>query len=78
MISAGTVCPIDGKIGAEAMALWAKYGHERPDYKTYVKRMDDRKKADKKAEKEMTQELEKMDKLKAKEEARKIEWKEPK
>ena len=33
MISAGTVCPIDGKIGAEAMALWAKYGHERPDYK---------------------------------------------
>ncbi len=78
MISAGTVCPIDGKIGAEAMALWAKYGHERPDYKTYVKRMDDRKKADKKAEKEMTQELEKMDKLKAKEEAKKIEWKEPK
>jgi hypothetical protein len=72
MISAGTVCPIDGKIGAEAMALWAKYGHERPDYKIYVKRMDDRKKADKKAEKEMTKELEKMDKLKAKEEAKKI------
>ena len=41
MISAGTVCPIDGKIGAEAMALWAKYGHERPDYNTYVKRMTD-------------------------------------
>jgi len=61
MISAGTVCPIDGKIGAEAMALWAKYGHERPDYKTYVKRMTARKKADKKAEKEMTKELEKMD-----------------
>ena len=78
MISAGTVCPIDGKIGSEAMKLWAKYGHERPDYKIYVKRMDDRKKADKKAEKEMTQELEKMDKLKAKEEAKKIEWKEPK
>ena len=72
MISAGTVCPIDGKIGAEAMALWAKYGHERPDYKTYVKRMDDRKKADKKAEKEMTKELEKKNKLKAKEEAKKI------
>ena len=62
MISAGTVCPIDGKIGAEAMALWAKYGHERPDYNTYVKRMTDRKKADLKAEKEMTRELEKMDK----------------
>ena len=62
MISAGTVCPIDGKIGAEAMALWAKYGHERPDYNTYMKRVKDREKADKKAEKEMTKELEKMDK----------------
>ena len=56
MISAGTVCPIDGKIGAEAMELWAKYGHERPDYKIYVKRMDDRKKADKKAEKKILKE----------------------
>ena len=62
MISAGTVCPIDGKIGAEAMALWSKYGHERQDYDTYVKRMKDRKKADLKAEKEMTKELDKMDK----------------
>ena len=68
MISAGTVCPIDGKIGAEAMALWAKYGHERPDYNTYMKRVKDREKADKKAEKlrlkeeaNMTKELEKMD-----------------
>jgi hypothetical protein len=67
MISAGTVCPIDGKIGAEAMALWAKYGHERPDYNTYMKRVKDREKADKKAEKlrikeekKMTKELEKM------------------
>jgi len=61
MISAGTVCPIDGKIGKEAMALWSRYGHERPDYKTYVKRIKDRQKADKKAQKEMTKELEKMD-----------------
>ncbi len=51
MISAGTVCPIDGKIGAEAMALWKKYGHERPDYNTYMKRVTAREKADKKAEK---------------------------
>ena len=72
MISAGTVCPIDGKIGKEAMALWSRYGHERPDYKTYVKRIKDREKADKKAQKEMTKELEKMDRLKAKEEAKKI------
>ena len=62
MISAGTVCPIDGKIGKDAMQLWSKYGHERPDYKTYVKRMKDRKKADAKAEKEMTKELDKQDK----------------
>ena len=62
MISAGTVCPIDGKIGKDAMQLWSKYGHERPDYKTYVKRMKDREKADLKAEKEMTKELEKQDK----------------
>ena len=61
MISAGTVCPIDGKIGKEAMALWSRYGHERPDYKTYVKRIKDRQKADKKAQKEMTKELNKMD-----------------
>ena len=46
MIQAGTPCPIDGKIGKEAEALWSKYDHERPDYKTYVKRMDDRKKID--------------------------------
>ena len=69
MISAGTVCPIDGKIGAEAMALWAKYGHERPDYNVYMKRVTAREKADKKAEKlkfkeeaRMTKEFNKIDK----------------
>ena len=69
MISAGTVCPIDGKIGAEAMALWAKYGHERPDYNVYMKRVTAREKADKKAEKfrlkeeaRMTKEFNKVDK----------------
>jgi hypothetical protein len=46
MIQAGTPCPIDGKIGKEAEALWSKYDHERPDYKTYVKRMDNRQKID--------------------------------
>ena len=57
MIQAGTPCPIDGKIGKEAEALWSKYDHESPDYKTYVKRMYDRQKIDEeeaklKAEKE--------------------------
>jgi len=48
MIQAGTPCPIDGKIGSEAMSLWSKYDHERPDYKTYVKRMKKREVIDKK------------------------------
>ena len=84
MIQAGTPCPIDGKIGKDAKALWAKYDHERPDFKTYVKRMDERKKADLEAEKQMTKELEAMDKAKAKEEqklekAKKMkDWKHPK
>jgi len=47
MIQAGTPCPIDGKIGKEAKALWSKYDHERPDYDTYVKRMKEREKKEK-------------------------------
>ena len=80
MIQAGTPCPIDGKIGKEAKQLWGKYDHERPDYDTYVKRMDDRRKADEAEEKRITKEMEAADKLKAKEEAKKkknIEWKDP-
>ena len=76
MIQAGTPCPIDGRIGKEAIKLWNKYDHERPDYKVYVKRMTEREKIQKKIEKEealaekkrlkeeakMTKELEKVDK----------------
>ena len=69
MIQAGTVCPIDGKIGTEAMALWSKYDHERPDYTVYIKRMKDREKKEKDLEKlrlkeeaKMTKEFEKVDK----------------
>ena len=50
MINAGTPCPIDGRIGKEAMALWKKYDFERPDYKAYVKRMKKRKKVQPKLE----------------------------
>ena len=42
MIQAGTPCPIDGKIGKAALALWTKFDFERPDYKAYVKRMKKR------------------------------------
>jgi len=69
MIQAGTVCPIDGKIGAEAMALWSKYDHERPDYDVYVNRMKKREKKEKDLEKlrikeeaKMTKEFNKVDK----------------
>ena len=46
MIQAGTPCPIDGKIGKQALALWEKYDFERPDYKAYIKRMKERKKVE--------------------------------
>ena len=86
MIQAGTPCPIDGKIGKEAKELWSKYDHERPDYKTYVKRMDDREKKEKdiakkialeekkriEAEIKMTEELEKIDKELKKEELKNL------
>ena len=77
MIQAGTPCPISGKIGKDALALWTKYDHERPDYKVYVKRMEDRKKADHAEQIAMTKEFEKMEKEKAEEEAKKMkkmEW----
>ena len=70
MENAGTICPIDGKIGKEALALWRKYGHERPDYKTYVKRMTDRKKTDMLEEIAMTKEFEAMEANKIKEETK--------
>jgi hypothetical protein len=58
MINAGTPCPIDGKIGKEAMALWKKYDHERPDYDTYIKRMKEREVVDIKINKEEAARLE--------------------
>jgi len=84
MIQAGTPCPIDGKIGKDAEALWSKYDHERPDYDTYIKRMEDRRITDEEAQAQITAELDAMDKEKAiadkklenKEKMR--EWKHPK
>jgi len=80
MIQAGTPCPIDGRIGKEAMALWNKYDHERPDYKVYVKRMEERKKAELAEQIEMTKEFERLEEERIKEEAKKmknIEWVDP-
>ena len=83
MIQAGTPCPIDGKIGKEAKQLWGKYDHERPDYDTYVKRMEDRKKADQAEQKRITEEMAAMDAAKEEEDEKKAnaekmkEWKHP-
>ena len=66
MIQAGTPCPIDGKIGKEAKALWSKYDHERPDYDIYVKRM----KAREKKEKELAKKIALEEKKRLKEEAK--------
>ena len=85
MIQAGTPCPIDGRIGKEAQALWSKYDHERPDYDLYVKRMKARKDKEEKIAKEaalvekkrieeeakMTKEFEKEDREAAKEKIKK-------
>tara|TARA_B100000963_G_C22552316_1_gene637370 strand:+ start:401 stop:1069 length:669 start_codon:yes stop_codon:yes gene_type:complete len=77
MIQAGTPCPIDGKIGKEAEALWSKYDHERPDYDTYVKRMEDRKKKDEEEELAMQKEFEKIEQEKKRIEKLK-DWSSPK
>ena len=85
MIQAGTPCPIDGRIGKEAQALWSKYDHERPDYDLYVKRMKARKDKEEKIAKEaalvekkrieeevkMTKEFEKADREAAKDKIKK-------
>ena len=85
MIQAGTPCPIDGKIGKEAEALWSKYDNERPDYDIYVKRMKQREKKEKELEKirlkeeaKMTKEFNKVDKEIKIEKLKPINWESPK
>ena len=73
MIQAGTVCPIDGKIGKEAMDLWKKYDFERPDYKDYVKRMEKRAKVEPVTAITASEPLSQDDSL-----DRKVTWKNPK
>ena len=46
MQMAGTPCPFEGKIGKEAMTQWNKYDVERPDYDTYVKKLETRSRID--------------------------------
>jgi hypothetical protein len=44
MEAAGTPCPFEGQIGADATRLWSKYDLLRPDYKEYKERMETKKK----------------------------------
>ena len=46
MIMAGTPCPFEGKIGAEAIEQWNKYDVERPDYNSYVSKLETRSQID--------------------------------
>tara|TARA_R100000008_G_scaffold81488_1_gene64766 strand:- start:437 stop:871 length:435 start_codon:yes stop_codon:yes gene_type:complete len=47
MEMAGTPCPFEGKIGAEALKQWNKYDVERPDYNSYVSKLETRSQIDK-------------------------------
>ena len=80
MQMAGTPCPFEGKIGKDAMIQWNKYDVERPDYETYVKKLETRSRIDdelesirlQKEQKELAKKIEeekkKLETLKAEEE----------
>jgi len=74
MIQAGTPCPIDGKIGKNALALWTKYDFERPDYKAYVKRMKKREESEPKPEPEIIPQDTSTDKSKDTSTNKKVKW----
>ena len=46
MQMAGTPCPFEGKIGAEAIEQWNKYDIERPDYESYISKLETRSQID--------------------------------
>ena len=46
MEMAGTPCPFEGKIGKEALEQWNKYDIERPDYNSYVSKLETRSRID--------------------------------
>ena len=50
MNHAGTPCPFEGKIGPEALEEWNKYDVERPDYKTYIEKLETRSQIDRELE----------------------------
>ena len=81
MEQAGTPCPFEGKIGKEAKAAWQKYDKLRPDYDQYVKNLKVIEKKNKKEEKQITKDLDRMDKERQIHDMntkKNIDWQEPK
>ena len=50
MQMAGTPCPFEGKIGKEALEQWNKYDIERPDYDSYISKLETRSQIDEELE----------------------------
>ena len=46
MQMAGTPCPFEGKIGKAALEQWDKYNFERPDYDSYIFKLESRSRVD--------------------------------
>ena len=46
MEMAGTPCPFEGKIGPEALEQWNKYDVERPNYDSYISKLESRSQID--------------------------------
>ena len=70
MQMAGTPCPFEGKIGKEALEQWNKYDIERPNYDSYVSKLENRSRVDEElAEIERQQEAERIAEEKARKEA---------
>ncbi len=70
MQMAGTPCPFEGKIGKEALEQWNKYDIERPDYHSYVTKLENRSRVEEElAEIERQQEAERVAEEKARKKA---------
>ena len=70
MLMAGTPCPFEGKIGKEALEQWTKYDVERPDYDSYVSKLENRSRIDEEfAEIERQEEAKRVAEEKARKEA---------
>jgi len=73
MQMAGTPCPFEGKIGKEALDQWNKYDIERPDYDSYVSKLENRSRIDEELKEIARKEEEERLKKEAEKLAKKVE-----